>query len=139
MPENHDGREFQWMDLVLFEKNHKLTLVNDLPRYRCLGYKDGFIVSVSETPDNKGRMMARIITSDNKEESYFYFYNPMQDTRKFALGKHVNFFATVNYRNQEKPAAENVILKDGKQDVCKAQNTFHQNTGSIGCNIFFCL
>ena len=123
MPENHDGREFQWMDLVLFEKNHKLTLVNDLPRYRCLGYKDGFIVSVSETPDNKGRMMARIITSDNKEESYFYFYNPMQDTRKFALGKHVNFFATVNYRNQEKPAAENVILKDGKQDVCKAKYT----------------
>lgn len=120
MPESHNGREFQWSDLILMERNHKLTLVNDLPRYRCLGYKDGFILSISNS-DKNGRKMMVIMSADSEERAYNYYYNSNKDTRAFTVGDYVNFFATVNYKDPQKTAAENVVLKGGSQQVHMAE------------------
>lgn len=122
MPESHKGREFQWGDLVLMEKNHKLTLANDLPRYRCMGYKDGFILTIAE-PDKKGRQMMTIISLDNEEKIYTYFFDPNKDTRAFSTGDYVNFLATVNYKDVKKAAAERVVLNGRRRHIHEAVYT----------------
>ena len=120
MPEGHNGRVFQWQDLVLIERNHRLTLVNHLPRYACLGYKTGFILSISETPNYKGRKKVLIVTPPPKEDRYSYFYNEHEQTINLSPAEHVSFFATVNYNNDSKHAAENVKSLGTFQQVVNA-------------------
>ena len=108
MPESHNGRAFQWQDLVLMEKNHRLTLTSNLPRYSCLGYKRGFVLSVSDTPNFTLRKKVVIITDDYDEESYCFFYDARNESIHFSPGENVDFFATINYNNEKMLAAENV-------------------------------
>ena len=120
MPEGHNGREFQWQDLVLIERNHRLTLVNHLPRYGCLGYKTGFVLSISETPNYKDRKKVLIVTNTPKEDRYSYFYNEHEETISLSPAEHISFFATVHYNNDSKHTAENVKSLGTFQQVVNA-------------------
>ena len=124
MLESHNGRPFAWQDLVLMERNHRLTLVNDLPRYHCLGYKTGFVTAVSTArfgPRNVDGRKRVEIYSDEHRETYFFFYDARNSSTVFSPGDDVDFFATINYNDGGKLAAENARLLGTKQQIIEAR------------------
>lgn len=123
MPESHDDRTFVWQDLVLMERNHSLTLVNNLPRYHCLGYKTGYVVSVTNARSDVRQYENRKrvdIYCDEQEKFYCFFYDARDSSISFSPGDNVDFFATINYNDIDKLAAENAKPLGGQQPIITA-------------------
>lgn len=118
MPEGHNGRAFQSHDLVLMERNHRLTLANNLPRYGCLGYKKGFVLSVTDAPNYPNRKKVIIVTNDKEEESYVFFYDKTENARHFFPADDIDFFAT---NRRSRLTAEDVRFLGTSQPVVEAK------------------
>lgn len=81
---------------VLFEKNHRIRLLRDIPRQPCMGCKTGVVVYYNERRD-------AFISVENETEDYYY---PMRDDETLQPGDRVTFFATENllYKRRRTPA-----------------------------------
>lgn len=88
---------------VLFEKNHRIRLLRDIPRQPCMGCKTGVVVYYNERRD-------AFISVENETEDYYY---PMRDDETLQPGDRVTFFATENPALQA--AAQRRQNDDGRQ------------------------
>lgn len=109
-PASHDGRSFAWADLVLFEENHRVTLVDDSIRYPCMGFKEGYIVAIDKVEEYGDRKQALIYCVEDNHY-YMYYYSSSHLENELSLGVYVSFFATVNYNDEKKLSAERVHVK----------------------------
>ena len=102
------------------ERNHRLTLINDFPRYHCLGYKTGYVVAVRDA-----RLSGQLSTTRKKvdiyceeqRETYHYYYDTQKSALVFNAGDDVDFFASVNYRGGKELTAENAVLLGTRQPI----------------------
>lgn len=108
-PASHDGRSFAWADLVLFEENHRVSFVDDSTRYPCLGFKEGFIVTIDNVEEYGDRKQALIYCIEDNR--YYKYYYSSSVESELSLGQYVSFFATVNYNDGKKLSAEKVRIE----------------------------
>lgn len=119
-PASHDGRTFQWADLVLFEENHHVSLVPDSFRYKCMGFNEGYIVTIDNVREYGDRRQL-LIYCPNNNRYYKYYYSDSRQNNKFSSGDHISFFATVNYNDGQKLSAERVQREPRDNNLIEAE------------------
>lgn len=90
---------------VLFEKNHRIRLLRDIPRQPCMGCKTGVVVYYNERRD-------AFISVENETEDYYY---PMRDDETLQPGDRVTFFATENLLYKRRRNAGKTMMADNVQ------------------------
>ncbi len=90
---------------VLFEKNHRIRLLRDIPRQPCMGCKTGVVVYYNERRD-------AFISVENEAEDYYY---PMRDDETFQPGDRVSFFVTENLLYKRRRNAGKTMMADNVQ------------------------
>ena len=90
---------------VLFEKNHRIRLLRDIPRQPCMGCKTGVVVYYNERRD-------AFISVENETEDYYY---PMRDDETLQPGDRVTFFVTENLLYKRRRNAGKTMMADNVQ------------------------
>ena len=119
-PASHDGRAFQWADLVLFEENHRVSLVDDSYRYRSMGFKEGYVITIDSLEAYGDRKQLSIYCPEDNFY-YMFYYSASRLQNEFRPGDYVSFYATINYNDGQKLSAERVQLKQCEESPINAE------------------